>query len=114
MIALAVRPCAQWMRSRLGRARWATLRTASGVVCGARATSRASTAQSMARSYHRFADSPTSRRGARPKFCACSPGAPEDTMADTRTEKDALGELAVPAGAYHGVQTQRAVENFPI
>ncbi len=31
-----------------------------------------------------------------------------------RIEKDSLGELKVPAGAYYGVQTQRAVENFPI
>src|SRR6187399_571541 len=33
---------------------------------------------------------------------------------DTRTERDALGEHAVPAGAYYGIQTARAVENFPI
>jgi aspartate ammonia-lyase len=32
----------------------------------------------------------------------------------TRVERDPLGELHVPAGAYYGVQTQRAVENFPI
>ncbi len=31
-----------------------------------------------------------------------------------RTERDPLGELRVPADAYYGVQTQRAVENFPI
>src|SRR3954468_12751579 len=31
-----------------------------------------------------------------------------------RTEKDPLGELNVPADAYYGVQTARAVENFPI
>ena len=31
-----------------------------------------------------------------------------------RTERDPLGELDVPAGAYYGVQTARAVENFPI
>src|SRR5712671_3734940 len=31
-----------------------------------------------------------------------------------RTERDPLGELAVPDDAYYGVQTQRAVENFPI
>src|SRR6185295_4300035 len=32
----------------------------------------------------------------------------------TRVERDPLGELLVPAEAYYGVQTQRAVENFPI
>jgi len=31
-----------------------------------------------------------------------------------RIEKDSLGELKVPVNAYYGVQTQRAVENFPI
>ena len=31
-----------------------------------------------------------------------------------RTERDPLGELPVPADAYYGVQTQRAIENFPI
>lgn len=31
-----------------------------------------------------------------------------------RTEKDALGDKKVPVQAYYGVQTQRAVENFPI
>ncbi|MCF8222039.1 MAG: class II fumarate hydratase [Bacteroidales bacterium] len=32
----------------------------------------------------------------------------------TRTEKDALGEIKVPADAMYGAQTQRAVENFRI
>ena len=32
----------------------------------------------------------------------------------TRTEKDPLGELPVPADALYGVQTVRAVQNFPI
>src|ERR1044071_2994892 len=32
----------------------------------------------------------------------------------TRSERDPLGELRVPDDAYYGVQTQRAVENFPI
>lgn len=31
-----------------------------------------------------------------------------------RIEKDSLGELQVPANAYYGVQTARAVANFPI
>src|SRR5436189_4424274 len=31
-----------------------------------------------------------------------------------RIERDPLGELNVPADAYYGVQTARAVENFPI
>src|SRR4029079_12019403 len=32
----------------------------------------------------------------------------------TRMEKDPLGQLAVPADALYGVQTVRAVQNFPI
>lgn len=35
-------------------------------------------------------------------------------MTDYRIEKDSLGEVRVPAYAYHGAQTQRAVENFPV
>jgi len=33
---------------------------------------------------------------------------------ETRRERDYLGEVEVPAGAYYGVQTVRAVGNFPI
>ncbi len=31
-----------------------------------------------------------------------------------RTERDSMGEMTVPADAYYGASTQRAVENFPI
>ena len=31
-----------------------------------------------------------------------------------RTEHDSLGDVQVPAEAYYGAQTQRAVENFPV
>src|SRR3989440_5861325 len=34
--------------------------------------------------------------------------------AQFRTETDSLGEMQVPADAYYGAQTARAVENFPI
>jgi len=37
-----------------------------------------------------------------------------NTHATHRTERDALGEVRVPANAYYGSQTARAVENFPI
>src|SRR5947209_18681475 len=33
---------------------------------------------------------------------------------DGRTEKDAMGEVRVPAWALWAAQTQRAVDNFPI
>ena len=32
----------------------------------------------------------------------------------TRKEKDSLGTISIPQNAYYGVQTRRAVENFPI
>src|ERR1700675_2838349 len=35
-------------------------------------------------------------------------------MSDFRIEKDSMGDVQVPAKAYYGAQTQRAVENFPI
>ena len=35
-------------------------------------------------------------------------------MAATRTERDSMGSMEVPADAYYGASTQRAVENFPI
>src|SRR4029453_5868010 len=35
-------------------------------------------------------------------------------MGDTRIERDSMGEMIVPANAYYGAQTARAVENFPI
>src|SRR5689334_25023130 len=40
------------------------------------------------------------------------PGA--EVMSEFRIEKDSMGEVKVPAKAYYGAQTQRAVENFPI
>ncbi|MBN2320029.1 MAG: aspartate ammonia-lyase [Acidobacteria bacterium] len=32
----------------------------------------------------------------------------------TRLEKDSLGERAIPADAYYGIQTHRAIDNFPV
>ncbi len=32
----------------------------------------------------------------------------------TRTERDSMGPMEVPADAYYGASTQRAVLNFPI
>src|SRR5712691_8273506 len=33
---------------------------------------------------------------------------------ETRVERDSMGEMQVPASAYYGASTQRAVLNFPI
>jgi fumarate hydratase class II len=35
-------------------------------------------------------------------------------MTEFRTEHDSMGQVCVPAKAYYGAQTQRAIENFPI
>ena len=35
-------------------------------------------------------------------------------MSEVRIEKDSMGDVRVPAQAYYGAQTQRAVDNFPI
>ena len=32
----------------------------------------------------------------------------------TRIERDSLGEIEVPADAFYGAQTKRAIDNFPI
>jgi aspartate ammonia-lyase len=49
-------------------------------------------------------------------LCSASEaGAAEPQAAPgTRVEKDLLGEKAIPADAYYGVQTARALENFQI
>ena len=36
------------------------------------------------------------------------------TINNTRIERDSMGEMLVPAGAYYGASTMRAVLNFPI
>ena len=33
---------------------------------------------------------------------------------ETRREVDPLGERFIPKNAYYGIQTDRAVENFPV
>lgn len=38
----------------------------------------------------------------------------ESSMVKFREEKDTMGTVRVPEGAYFGPQTQRAVENFPV
>jgi aspartate ammonia-lyase len=35
-------------------------------------------------------------------------------MMQSRSEKDSLGEAQIPVAAYYGIQTARAIENFPI
>jgi aspartate ammonia-lyase len=44
-------------------------------------------------------------------FCLVAPAV---NAQQTRTEKDLLGEKQIPADAYYGVQTARALENFKL
>src|SRR5215210_4778945 len=60
-------------------------------------------------------------RRAGPRSTQAPPGGPtargRETMQAserTRTERDSMGEMAVPSEAYYGASTQRAVLNFPI
>jgi aspartate ammonia-lyase len=39
---------------------------------------------------------------------------PPDGQDPTRSEKDSLGSKQIPANVYYGIQTARAVENYPI
>src|SRR5215469_2411535 len=48
-----------------------------------------------------------------PRSLRCHHNARGSAMS-TRTEKDSLGFKDVPANAYYGIQTARAVENYPI
>lgn len=43
-----------------------------------------------------------------------SPTNTEISNSDSRIERDWLGEKEVPADALYGIQTVRALENFPI
>ncbi len=36
------------------------------------------------------------------------------TQEPTRLEKDSIGPKEIPANVYYGIQTARAVENYPI
>jgi aspartate ammonia-lyase len=45
---------------------------------------------------------------------SCLVAAPLVSAQQTRTERDLLGEKQIPAEAYYGVQTARALENFKI
>ena len=45
---------------------------------------------------------------------SCLLAAPAINAQQTRTEKDLLGEKQIPADAYYGVQTARALENFKL
>src|SRR5215207_11390344 len=39
---------------------------------------------------------------------------PDRSVPPRRVERDSMGPLEVPEGAYYGASTQRAVQNFPI
>ena len=37
-----------------------------------------------------------------------------ETSNNTRLEHDCIGKMEVPANAYWGIHTQRAISNFPV
>lgn len=45
---------------------------------------------------------------------ASQPNTAADSAQNVRVEKDSMGELSIPAEAYYGIQTLRAIQNFPI
>ena len=49
-----------------------------------------------------------------PSLSPAAPAQAAKTKAAPRVEKDLLGEKQIPAEAYYGVQTARALENFPL
>ena len=51
---------------------------------------------------------------AEPPMQTQAPPPPAGPTGPTRTEHDLLGEKQIPADAYYGVQTARALENFQI
>ena len=55
-----------------------------------------------------------SSENATPTIAVATTRALSISPADTRREHDLLGESDVPASAYWGIHTKRAVENFPI
>ena len=55
--------------------------------------------------------------GTEPAVAPATPATPPTTPEPRpgfRIEKDPLGYLEVPSGAYYGVQTARGIHNFPI
>ena len=58
--------------------------------------------------------SPTKSAAKSPAKSPAKPAAAGATGGKTRLEHDLLGDTAVPAEAYYGVQTARAMENFNI
>lgn len=59
--------------------------------------------------------SPVARVGGSGRLCYFVRMTSEATAdSAARLERDALGELAIPAGAWWGIHTQRAIANFPV
>ena len=63
---------------------------------------------------HDVATRTKTAKGAREQQTGQQEKAPRSDSGAMRIEKDTMGEVAVPAEAYYGVQTARAIQNFPI
>jgi len=56
----------------------------------------------------------TSKKKKKTTSRKASAGAGDTSPASTRTERDSMGEMSVPAHVLYGASTQRAVLNFPV
>jgi len=69
------------------------------------------TASRFCEIYNKIREFKTCRRQTHPfRRRVCAPG----VIMEFREEKDSMGIVSVPAAAYYGPQTQRALQNFPI
>src|SRR5215472_17441579 len=57
---------------------------------------------------------PPAKRSAQPATSPAAKPSAAPSTGQTRIEKDLLGEKEIPANAYYGVQTARALENFQL
>src|SRR5215218_4823661 len=60
------------------------------------------------------AAAPPPPAAAQPPPSRVAPARPGSTTSPPRVEKDLLGPMTIPGDAYYGVQTARALDNFPI
>src|SRR5262249_12760279 len=94
------RPAIRWIKRPIKSKRYAMITTFLRGPRGAGITAALTLAAALA------AQQPTPSPAPKPSA--------KPSSAQTRTEKDLLGEKQIPADAYYGVQTARALENFEI
>ncbi len=70
--------------------------------------------KTSAKAAEESAEQAPSKSEAKVGEAAGASGAENAAAGGFRTESDSMGQVQVPADAYYGVQTMRAVENFPV